>query len=391
MTRIHIVALPHTLLTKAYDWCAYTAKTRRFVTMLAQTEHQALVYGPDVHSCGEATDYVPVVFEADRIAWFGQPEWPQDRVFDRWDVEDPTWVTMNNRAATAIRERWQPGDILGIIGGLCQQQIVTDLADLNPLVVEWGIGYSGVLDSSHRVYESYAWMHHVAGLRREDDYRYFDDVIPNCFDPRDFAFRDRPGDYLLYMGRPNPRKGLPIIAELANHIDVPIVVAGQPGAAEMIPGAEYVGLVTGAVKASLLAGALATLVPTTYLEPFGGVAVESMLSGTPVITTDWGAFTETVVPGITGYRCRMLSEFIDAVYQCESADRFGVRQHAMARWTLDIGASRYDQYLTRVSQLHGPGWYAPSSSAFGAFVPPAPRPNQQASPNADQAPGDPVS
>jgi glycosyltransferase involved in cell wall biosynthesis len=369
VTRIHIVSLPHTLITRANDWCAYTAKVRRFVAMLAQTKHETYVYGPDVHACPMANEYIPVVFEADRVEWFGAPEWDRNKVFDRWDTDDVCWQTMNTRAADEIRERWRPGDLLGLIGGLCQKQIVDELADLKPLVVEWGIGYSGVLDNSCKVFESYAWMHHVAGLRRQDSIAYFDDVIPNCFDPRDFAFRDRPGEYLLFMGRPNPRKGLPIIKDLVERVGVPLVIAGQPGPeTEGIPNSEHVGIVTGAEKAALLAGALATLVPTTYLEPFGGVAVESMLSGTPVIATDWGAFTETVVHGVTGYRCRMLHEFIDAVEQCESMDRFGVRHYAMARWTTDVGAGQYDRYLNRVATLNGPGWYAPADDAYRTFV-----------------------
>jgi len=40
-------------------------------------------------------------------------------------------------------------------------------------------------------------------------------------------------------------------------------------------------------RANLLANAQVTLVPTTYLEPFGGVVIESMLAGTPVVTTDF--------------------------------------------------------------------------------------------------------
>ena len=48
------------------------------------------------------------------------------------------------------------------------------------------------------------------------------------------------------------------------------------------------------VPVQLFANAKCTLMPSKYAEPFGFVALESMLSGTPVITTDYGAFPETV-------------------------------------------------------------------------------------------------
>ena len=40
-------------------------------------------------------------------------------------------------------------------------------------------------------------------------------------------------------------------------------------------------------RANLLFNADAVIVPTTYIEPFGGVVIEAMLAGTPAITTDF--------------------------------------------------------------------------------------------------------
>lgn len=356
-TRVHIVALPHTLVTRDYDWCAYTAKIRRFTRMVADAGHTPILYGPDVTDVDSRTTLIPIVTEEDRVAWFGAPEWDRNRVFDQWDRVAPHWTQMNARAATAIAANWQPHDIVGLIGGHCQRQVLDELREkgLEPMAWEWGIGYSGVLPESHKTYESYAWAHHVAATQGGDDIRFFDSVIPNCFEPEEFEPSLEVGSYLLFMGRPTARKGLSIVQEIAQRTDIPVKVAGQPGAD--IRGAEYVGLVTGQAKKELLAGALAVLTPTTYLEPFGGVAVEAMLSGTPVISTDWGAFTETVVPYISGLRCRTLSEFLHAVKVVHHIDRRDVLGHAQARYTTDVGARLYGQQIDRLLTLHGGGWY----------------------------------
>jgi glycosyltransferase involved in cell wall biosynthesis len=355
--RVHVISLPHTLLTRDYDWCAYTAKTRRLVSMLHTAGIEALVYGPDIHTdLGPCADYVSIVTEADRLEWFGQPQWIHGSMFDRWSPEDPVWTIPNHRAATAIRERWEPGDILGLIAGTCQQQIATELADLGPLVCEWGIGYSGILENSHHVFESYAWLHHVAGMYGRDNIQFFDTVIPNCYDEDELDIGLTPGDYLLYMGRPIERKGLPVVAEIAKRLDIRVLIAGQPG--PPVPGTEYVGLVTGQKKRDLLAGARALLAPTTYLEPFGGVTVEAMMSGTPVITTDHGAFTETVKNGLTGYRCRMLWEFLVAADRAQYLDRAAIAAHARARFSTAAGSLMYSDYFTNLSTLYGDGWYS---------------------------------
>jgi glycosyltransferase involved in cell wall biosynthesis len=49
--------------------------------------------------------------------------------------------------------------------------------------------------------------------------------------------------------------------------------------------------------------------PRCYIEPFGGSGVEVLLCGTPLIAVDYGAFTETIIDGVNGFRCHTLHLF----------------------------------------------------------------------------------
>lgn len=352
--RLHVPALPHTELTRAFDWCAYTAKVRRLPRMLAPYGHQVVLYGAagrDHSTHLACEEYVPLIGNRERERWFGAEHWPTARVFDRWDAADPCWAEWNQIAERAIRARLEPGDALGLIAGWCQNALSVAFPDL--LVLEWGVGYEGVLPQSLRAYESRAWQAYLAGRARSDDVRYFDAVIPNAYGADELAGPCAADDYLLFLGRPTERKGLAVVRELAARF--PVVTAGQSD--PEIPGARHVGLVTGIEKASLIARARAVLAPTVYLEPFGGVAVEAQLCGAPAITTDWGAFPETVEDGVSGYRCATLGDFCRAADDAGGLNREHIAQRARARWTLEAVAPLYDRWLRRASLLAGEGWY----------------------------------
>ena len=335
--RVHILGLPHTEVTRDWDHCAYTAKVRRFTGMLEALGHEPITYSPGGFEGRGEHVWVPGI------------EWDHQRVFDRWEPSDECWRIMNNAAVDQIKIRWQAGDVVGLIAGRCQEQVAA--AFPGELVLEWGIGYEGVLENTHHAFESQTWRHYVYGTRGWADGRHFDAVVPNAFDPEDYGVEDD-GGYLLFLGRHTPRKGLEVVKELAKTHRV--VTAGQDGP---LPNVDYRGVVLGEDKKKLLGGATAVLVPTLYVEPFGGVAVEAMLSGVPAITTNFGAFTETVEEGVTGFRCDTLREFHEAVEQAPGLRGPRVRAQAKLRYSVDVVADLYDEWLRRCQLLHGDGWY----------------------------------
>lgn len=347
---IHLLGLPQTQTTKFWSTCAFTQKVLTLAAMLHRAGRDCIVYSGEENEA-PCREHVTVVTEADRERWFGDETYT-DRVFDRWAATDPCWVEMCANMVAAIRERAEPGDVLSLTMGLAYKP-VADAVSM--LAVELGIGYEASF-SGFRVFESHAWMHHTYGRQGIDDGRYFDAVIPNAFDPADFEFRADKDDYLLFLGRHTARKGLAVVQELAKHHR--IVTAGQEGP---LDGCEYAGVVRGRDRAELLAGARALLAPTGYIEPFGGVAVEAQLSGTPVIGSPWGAFPETVAEGVTGFLPHTLGGLLDAADQVAELDPHVIRDRALSLYSLDAVAPLYDRYLDRLATLHGDGWYTTSA------------------------------
>jgi glycosyltransferase involved in cell wall biosynthesis len=234
------------------------------------------------------------------------------------------------------------------------------------VIVEFGIGYEGILPNSFRVFESYAWMHCLYGKDgpSSTDGRFYDTVIPNYFDINEFPEHKTGGDYFLFMSRMTARKGYEIAIETTKRIGAKLIVAGTPGDAPVYDHVEYVGFADVQKRGELLSNAIGLFCPTLYLEPFGGVVCESLLCGTPVLTTDFGAFTETVRQDIDGFRCHTIGEFEKAaeICKCEYNDYIfnwhnNIRLHAQRRWSTDVVAKQYEKYFDRLEGLRSRGGF----------------------------------
>jgi len=100
----------------------------------------------------------------------------------------------------------------------------------------------------------------------------------------------------------------------------------------------------------LIAHAKATIVATEYLAPFAGTHIESMLSGTAVITTNFGVFPETVSQGVNGFRCDTLEDFVNAGREVEMLDPQEIRDSA-EHYLMDNVKYKYQKWFEELYRV----------------------------------------
>ncbi|MPM01901.1 D-inositol-3-phosphate glycosyltransferase [bioreactor metagenome] len=359
--RFHLLGLAHLETHKRNSSCAYTQKIIKLAKMIKKFGHTVYFYGVEGSEV-PCDKFIQVSTQKILNNTYGNYNRATD--FYKQDPDDIAHKQFNNNAIKAILEEKEERDILLCTMGVYHKPIA-DAVGL--LTVEPGVGYTGVFSSS-RVFESYAWMHYIYGLLKIEDGVWYDAVIPNYYDPSDFPYQPRKQNYLLYFGRIISRKGIQVASEVAKATGNKLYIVGQgslENSGEKISLSSekhivYHPAVGPEERAKLLGNARAVLMPTYYLEPFGGVNVEAQLCGTPVITSDWGAFPETVLHGVTGYRCRVFEEFCWAVNHVDRIRPEACRAWAERNYSMERVGKMYEEYFQRVYRLFDRGWYQPN-------------------------------
>lgn len=181
--------------------------------------------------------------------------------------------------------------------------------------------------------------------------------------------RYEPGRYLAFCGRISPDKGLDRAIDVAIAAGIPLIIAARPPLSdEQSPEArgdwehyetairprldhpliEYVGELMEPDKQSLYDGAMATLFPISWPEPFGLVLIESLACGTPVLATPRGAVAEIIEHGRTGFHCETQEDFLAALARVGRIDRAECRREFERRFSAAVMAEAYEAVYERM-------------------------------------------
>lgn len=348
--------MPHVQHTKEYVSCAYGQKLKKLAIMMSSLPYTVHVYGSEDWDFDVSGDKVCCITKKKQHEFFGNNDHKKTFYNITWGPEEEHWQYFNKNAIKEIKKRIQPRDIIGTFSGVCHKQIADAFPDHQ--FVELGVGYTGVF-SKYIIYESYPWMHFVHGLRDNDNGDFYETVIPNYWDISEFPLAKKTKDYYLYVGRIIDRKGYHIAQEVCEKLGKKLILAGQIDHTFTGYG-EYIGTIDAKQRGKLMSEAIAVFTPTTYLGPFEGTHAEAMLCGTPVITTNFGVYVNTVVNGVNGYRCDTFGEFLDAAKRVQiwkSSRRAGIQKWAQENFGMDEVAKKYDAYFQRLSNLYDKGWY----------------------------------
>ena len=345
--RFHILVNPIVpTANNKYNCDAFNVYAKRLAKMLS-TKYKVFFYG---------TSQNPFV-SADRIEYI---QITDEKEYDNLNVNRGGYLTHCDVIAKtkqdALRTRYhtiskyfvdkncQKGDfVLYCYEANPELQQNTDLIHVAPCSMGGMFKYA-----TYTIFASSVWAHTLITKTNDIDYMTHLSlwgIAPPIFPKNEFTFSaEKDSDLILYLGRIQKCKGIETVIRLANLVpQKQFLVAGDTlpvpeghlfiedtNMTIQIPNnVKVLGYLDTENRKKILSKVSCLIQPSPYAEPFGFNIIEAYLSGTPVITTDFGTFTETVLEGITGFRCRTDQEFVQAIDKIKTINPLRCYQEGM--------------------------------------------------------------
>lgn len=170
------------------------------------------------------------------------------------------------------------------------------------------------------------------------------------------TFSEETGEYFAFLGYMTPDKGAAEAIQAILKTSEKLVIAGslreddprgQSYFEEKIKPyidddkIKFVGILAPDQKADFYKKAKATLMPIQWDEPFGLVAIESMVCGTPVIAWNRAAMPEIIEEGVSGYLVNSVEELTQKITEVDKLSRKKARERVEHHFTAEIMAKKY--------------------------------------------------
>ena len=391
---VHVIGLHHTVPSEAFSHCAFTGKVLRFPLVLHEAGYRVVEYANGA-SQSEADEKVRI-FSVDQLSHFaGGDENLFNKTTSGLDSDEELRDLFGLMVTRELRKRIKPGDIVAHVFGCTAgaQRIVKAFPDA--IHVETGIGYGSGPFGAYRIFESESWRawhmgrYTLAGNGGGGTWPNYPELtttqmVPNYYNEKDWTFYTAPEQlspkpYALWVGRLASIKGPEVVNALA-HANPNLqfrCVSGDELTEDFkrtrlsAPNIEFLGRVSARSDlAKLYGGAVATVMPSLFWEPFGGVAVESLMCGTPVLCPDYAAFTETVADAEDGVRCGPPSDYVHGLKaildprwpdwtsveaSVRAKARYDRRARAIKRFGVEAVGLKYKAALGAIRRWHAQG------------------------------------
>ncbi|HEX8099561.1 MAG TPA: glycosyltransferase family 4 protein [Actinomycetota bacterium] len=189
-------------------------------------------------------------------------------------------------------------------------------------------------------------------------------VVYNGIDLDLYPLVPKKRDFLLFMGRATPDKGVLRAVRAAHEARLPLALAVKIAEAEeqqywqkvVVPELSaddtVLGEITVEAKIQLMSEARALLFPIDWEEPFGLVMTEAMACGTPVIATPRGSVPEIVAHGETGFVVsgeNYPAEAAEALRRLNEIDPEACRSRVQERFSKESMVAGYERIFEAVA------------------------------------------